>query len=390
MRIAVLTTHPIQYQAPLFRLLDRQPHVQFTALFCDEHGARPSFDGEFGKFIQYDVPLLEGYSHRFLRNFAPRPALSLTGLVNPAIMTSLATGEFDVLVVHGYNVLTNILALLGPRRRTRVLLRGESHLLQGRAIAKRAVKQVLLRTLFARVDHFLPIGTLNRAYYASYGVSDQHMTLAPYSVDNGRFASGSAQARRDPTTARQELGLPVHIPLFLFCAKLVPKKRPIDLLRAFSRVRPQAPCGLVYVGDGALAPELRREVDRLGLGRDVYFLGFRNQSELPAIYGAGDVLVLPSDVEPWGLVVNEAMACGMAVVISDHVGAGPDLVENSRVFPAGDVAALAAILRRLASQPDDLAAAKADASARIARWGLQQTAEGFMRGAEIALGGPVT
>jgi glycosyltransferase involved in cell wall biosynthesis len=385
MRLAVLSTHPIQYQAPLFRVLSQRPGVALTALFCDDHGVQPSFDPQFGRVIRYDVPLLDGYTHRFLRNIAPCPGLTSLGLVNPDVLRALVSQEFDAIVVHGYSYATSLLTLLGPRRRTRVLMRGESHLLPRRSLAKRVSKQLVLRPMFKRIDHFLPIGTLNWAYYSSYGVRSERMTLAPYSVDNSHFALGSAEARRNPSEARRRLGLPESVPLFLCSAKLIAKKRPFDALRAFADVRARAPCGLVYVGDGVLAEQLDVEIAKLGLQGDVYRLGFRNQSELPAIYGACDVLLMPSDYEPWGLVVNEAMACGMAVVVSDHVGAGPDLAEPEFIHRAGDYRQLSTMMARLATAPPELAEAKRRAGARILQWGLEETADGVLQGARAAI-----
>ena len=239
--------------------------------------------------------------------------------------------------------------------------------------------------MFKRIDHFLPIGTLNQDYYSSYGVDRERMTLAPYSVDNAHFARASEEARRSPSEARRQLGLPESVPLFLFAAKLIAKKRPFDALRELAQVRARTPCGLVYVGDGALAGDLEREIGNMGLERDVYRLGFRNQSELPAIYGACDVLLLPSDFEPWGLVVNEAMACGMAVVVSDHVGAGPDLAEPECIHRAGDCQQMATIMVRLAMNPRELEDAKRRAGERIDQWGLEETADGFLRGTTAAI-----
>jgi glycosyltransferase involved in cell wall biosynthesis len=385
MRLAALSTHPIQYQAPLFRALSSQPGIDFTALFCHDHGVRPSFDAQFGRVIRFDVPLVEGYTHRFLRNVAPRPSLAPTGLINPEVLVSLAKGEFDAVVVHGYAYVTALLALLGPRRRTRVLLRGESHLLPRRPLPKRFGKQIALRTLFSRIDHFLPIGTANAAYYASFGVAAERMTIAPYSVDNDYFSTRSAEARADRSRARRTLGLPPDVPLFLVAGKLTAGKAPLDVLRAFAGVRANTSCGLVYVGDGPLASRLDDEIARLGVA-DVYRLGFRNQSELPSIYGCCDVLVLPSHAEAWGLVVNEAMACGMTAIVSDHVGAAPDLADSDAIFPVGDVRQLYATMARLAADGEALAQAKARAARRIADWGIPQTAGALVRGARAALG----
>jgi glycosyltransferase involved in cell wall biosynthesis len=386
LRLGVLVSHPIQYQAPLYRLLSQRSDVALAVLFCDDHGAKPTLDREFGQVFQYDVPLLEGYEHRFLRNVAPRPGLRPAGLMNPEALSILRGGQLDALVVHGYNYLTCLAALLGPHGKTRVLLRGESQLLPHRRLAVRVAKQLALRPLFQRVDQFLAIGAASRDYFRAYGVPHERITIAPYSVDNAYFADRAAPARRDPAGARRRLGLPERGPLFLFAAKLIPKKRPLDALAGFLAARDAGPCGLVYVGSGELKEQLERAVAAAGAGDAVRLLGFRNQSELPEIYGACDVLVLPSDNEPWGLAVNEAFACGMAALVSDCVGAARDLIADPGcLFPPGDVARLGGAMRRIVAEPARLGALREAAASRVGRWGLAQTAEGFVQGAQLAI-----
>jgi glycosyltransferase involved in cell wall biosynthesis len=388
MRIAFLSTHPIQYQAPLFRALHRRPGVHVTALFCHPHGVEPSFDREFGRVIRYDVPLLEGYEYRFLRNLAVSPGLTPTGLINPGVARVLATGEFDALIVHGYSYLTSLLSLVAPRRRTRVLLRGESNLRHRRPPTRLLAKDLALRPLFRRVDGFLSIGSLNRDYYEAYGVAPERITLAPYSVDNDFFVERSAAATRDPGDARRRLGLPNREVLFASVAKLIAKKRPFDLLEAFAQARIADRAGLAYVGDGELRALLEERIRALGLQDSVKLLGFRNQTELPEIYGACDVLILPSDYEPWGLAVNEAMACGAAAFVSDQVGAGPDLVADPAcTFAVGDVGRLAEMMRGAVVDPAWRRQLRQRAAARIRGWGIEATADGVLAGVERALGG---
>lgn len=391
MRLAFLTTHPIQYQAPLFRALAGRPGVDLTVLFCHDHGVKPTYDEGYGRAIQYDVPLLGGYRHRFLPNVAPRPGLSFYGLVNPEILSIVRRNDFDAIIVHGYAYATALMAFLAPRARARLLLRGDSSIVArpppGRALAK----QFLLRGLFHRADQFLAIGSQNQAYYESYGVARERITLAAHSVDNAYFAERSRPARSNPAAARRQLGLPEQGILFVFAAKMVPKKRPLDLLDAFARAGLGPRAVLAYVGDGPLAGAVETRVRALGLGPSVRLLGFRNQSELPAILGASDVLVLPSDFEPWGLVVNEAMACGATAVVSDRVGAAPDLVDAEHVFPVGDIDRLAVVLRSMALGPEeDLQRSQARAFERIASWGIEQTTDGVLRGVEAALRRPIS
>ena len=227
MRLAYLVSHPIQYFAPLFRELARQPGVDFEAWFCVDHGVKPSFDREFGKQIQYDVPLLDGYSHRFLANASPRPKVSFTGQVNPGVSALMLSGRYDAVVAHGYASPTMLSAILGPRHaRTGLLLRGESNLQRNRSLPKRIVKEAALRLLFSRIDQFLAIGALSRAYYLHYGVDPEKVTVAPYSVDNDFFAARAESSAKARAATRERLGLSPERPLALVCSKLILRRGP--------------------------------------------------------------------------------------------------------------------------------------------------------------------
>ena len=212
------------------------------------------------------------------------------------------------------------------------------------------------------------------------------MTLAPFSIDNDYFADRARAARPDRARARSALRFPDDRPLFLCAAKLLRLKRPLDLLEAFAVARREHAAGLLYVGDGELRSVLLREIERRGLAADVKLTGFRNQSELPAIYAACDARGLPSENDAWGLVVNEAMASGLAIAVSDRVGCAPDLVrENGSVFPVGDTAALARVLLAWAADRARLERQKQASLSLIQTWGVRETADGFIAGAERAL-----
>ena len=386
LRIALVSSHPVPYHVPTYRELAARDDVDMEVLFTHDHGVSETFDAGFGRAVKFDVPLLEGYPHRFVRNISPRPGFSFMGQVNPEVPLAIARGDYDAVVVHGYNLATTFAAFVAPRaRRTRLLLRSESILLNPRSLATRAAKQGLLRTLFARVDHFLAIGTLSRRYFESYGVSSNRITLAPYTVDNDWFDRRSAEGRRNQRAVRERLGLPTDRVLFLYCSKLARHKRPLDVLRAFVKARSSA--GLVYVGDGEQMQELRAEIDRSGVSRDVYVLGFRNQSELPEIYGACDVFVLASEREPWGMVVNEAMASGMAICASDQVGSAYDLVtDNGAMFPVGDVVRLADLFANWARTPAEVERMKRSSAEHIRQWTARETAQGIVDGVRSAMG----
>lgn len=350
-RIAVLASHPIQYQAPLFRALAARPEIDLTVLFCSDSGLKAYRDEGFGQELKWDVPLLEGYRSEFLPNVSLRPNESrFWGLINPAVIRRLRKGNFDAVWLHGWARFTNWLAMLTAfASGIPVLLRGETTLLPTLPRWKKTLKQIVLKRLFKRISAFLAIGRYNAEFYEAYGVPKEKIFHVPYAVDNNFFLSKAKELSPRKNELKKELGIPDDLPVILFCGKLTPVKRPMDLLQAYVQVSKDTKCALVFVGNGSLRSELESYTRERNL-RHVYFTGFQNQTELPTFYAMADLLVLPSGFEPWGLVVNEAMCFGLPVIISDQVGAGGDLVQensNGFIYPWGDVITLAERLKVL-------------------------------------------
>lgn len=350
-RLAILTSHPIQYQAPLFRSLAQIKEVQTTVLFCSDSGAREYKDRGFGRTVKWDVPLLDGYFYEFVGNISPRPNVStFFGLINPGVVKWIRRGEFDALLVHGWVPFTYCLAILAAiRLGVPVILRGESNLLSRPGFLKATLKRQILSRLFKHISAFVAIGHGNVEFYESYGVPKEKIFLAPYAVDNEFFISTSRELVSRKNELRVELGIRNDQPVILFVGKLSKVKAPTDLLKAFAQVRKCRAASLIFVGDGELRAQLEELARRLSIA-DVIFAGFRNQSEIGKFYAMADVFVLPSVFEPWGLVVNEAMCFGLPVIVSDCVGAARDMVRdgiNGHVYHAGDVNSLADTLERV-------------------------------------------
>ncbi|MCA0303454.1 MAG: glycosyltransferase family 4 protein [Proteobacteria bacterium] len=358
-RIGYLVSHPIQYYAPLFRELAR--HCDLTVFYAHRQTAAGQADAGFGVAFEWDVDLLSGYDSRFLDNVARQPSTDrYFGCDTPGIAAEIERGRFDAFVVPGWALRSYWQAVQACRRLgIPVLVRGDSQLGRQRRRAVRMAKAVLFPWLLRRFDGFLYVGQRNRAYLEHYGVPAERLFFSPHCVDNDAFARASAQARaamppRPPGAPRR----------LLFVGKLIERKHPADLVRAAARID-DVPVEVAFAGSGELEPSLRQIAGEAGVAAT--FLGFRNQSELPAVYASADLLVLPSDgLETWGLVVNEAMACGVPAVVSDAVGCGPDLVEAGRtgaVFPLGDVGRLVtAITSVLALDP---AAVRRDVADRM-------------------------
>lgn len=355
-RLAVVNSHPIQYFAPLYRRLAGEPDIEITVYYCSRAGEEEYEDEGFGgESFSWDVPLLEGYDYRFLQNVRRgRKPGGFWSLTNPSIIPTLYRKRYDAVWFHGHAYASYLLGVVGALAAgSSLFMRCETHLDLDRPPLRRALRGPVMTQFYRLFDACLAIGTRNAEFYREHGVSQEQLFPVPYAVENRRFREGSRSARERPSQARKALGLPgPEVPVVLFLSKLIPRKRPMDLLKAFKRVseRGKGSLALAMVGGGPERQRLEAFVDQREVP-DVHFLGFRNQSELPDIYGACDIFVLPSENEPWGLVVNEAMCGGLPVVVTDEVGAAADLVregENGFKYPVGDVETLADKLAELA------------------------------------------
>ena len=389
LRLAALVSHPIQYQAPLFRSLAARVDIDFTTIFLSTHGLQPSFDPGFGRVIAYDVPLLEGYRSLMVRNRAPHPHTDrFFGAFNPGLVPVLARERFDALWVHGYAQASNWIAFAAAAAlRLPVLIRGDSQLLVERPLHVRGTRRVVLGGLFRAARGLLYIGEQNRRFYEWFGAAPSQLFFAPYGVDNAFFAERAQAARAggQREALRQRIGAAPDDVVILVVGKLMGFKRPVDVVQALARLDRRAV--VVFVGDGELRGNVEQALAETGVRGTV--TGFVNQSDLPDWYAAGDVAVLASDVEKWGLVVNEAMACGLPAVVSDLVGCAPDLVrpgETGTVFRARDPAALAAALRPLIAKPEACARLGAAARRLVARYDVTATADGIVAAAHAAAG----
>ena len=386
-RVAVVASHPIQYQAPWFRQLAQV--TDLTVFFCHRQSADDQARAGFGEAFEWDVPLLDGYRYEYLDNVSQAPGVGeFAGCDTPGIRHRLAAGRFDACIVNGWYLKSYLQAMRSARGLgMAVLVRGDSQLREPRGALKSALKYFPYRWMLAQIDAHLFVGQANREYLQHYGVRNENLFFAPHFVDNIRFANGADAAREDGEAARlrESWGAHPRAVIFGFAGKLVPEKRPDDFLAAIGRLaRQDAGVRGVIIGAGTEAPRLRERAESEGL--PVAFTGFVNQSALPAHYAAMDCLVVPSASESWGLVVNEAMAAGRPVILSDRVGCVPDLViegETGFSYPMGDVAALTdrmlTLRRTIRERAVELAGA---VSARIGEYTCERAVAGTLEALE--------
>lgn len=370
--LAILTTHPIQYQVPLWQALAREGSVPFEVWYMSDHGIRPSYDVQFGKSFSWDLDTLGGYPSRFLKINADANVarFNQVRLAEP-LGQLLKERKIGALWIQGWQVRAYWQAVWQAHAaRIPVWLRGESNDLKPTPAWKKRARRLLHGRLFSRVRDFLYIGQANRRLYESYGVRPERLHPAPYCVDNARFQQQAAKLSTQRAAVRREWGIPENALCLLFAGKFIPKKHPFDLIAAAKDARLLAlgrPLHLLFVGSGELSAELRAacrvcydgeavnsqpETSERGAGFPVAsFTGFLNQTEISKAYVAADCLVLPSDhEETWGLVVNEAMASGLPCIVSDACGCGEDLIAPLNPafrFSLGQPAALAAAILSL-------------------------------------------
>jgi glycosyltransferase involved in cell wall biosynthesis len=363
LRLAVLASHPVQYQAPLFRALAKR--VELKVFFAHRASPRDQAKAGFGTGFDWDVDLLQGYPHHFLYNVSRRPGLdSFKGCDTPEVGAQLRDGGFEALLVQGWHLKAYCQGIVAAKRQgIPVVVRGDSHLGTPRSLAVRTAKAIGYPLVMRLFDAALFVGERSRAYWLNYRYPASRLFFSPHCVDTVWFGErATAQAR---ATLRNRLGISPDAKLALFAGKLMESKRACDLVAAAVILKGQdRNVGIVVAGSGPAEKELLAAA--AGAKIDIYPLGFRNQSEMPGIYAASDFLVLPSENETWGLVANESIACGRPIVVADAVGCAPDLALDGsagRVFPTGNPAALAHAMVEMIDHPPTLAAIAAKSKA---------------------------
>ncbi len=336
MRIAIITTHPIQYYAPVFKLLAQ--HVDVKVFYTWGEQSLAKHDPGFGKIIKWDINLLEGYDYQWLTNVAPDPGShNFNGIINPDIIDIIESWNPDTILVYGWAYKSHLKVIRYFKSKKPLLFRGDSTLLNKKPGLKNLIRTIHLKWVYSHIDYALYTGTNNKAYYKKYGLKNSQLIFAPHAVDNSRFDTPFLV---EATELRSSLKIKNEAILLLFAGKFDPVKNIESLLSAFIHLN-HPDIHLLLVGNGVNEVKLKTEAAKSDIADKIHFMNFKNQSIMPVIYQSADVFCLPSISETWGLSVNEAMACGKAILVSDKVGCAVDLVKsnlNGFIHSAGSVA----------------------------------------------------
>ena len=380
LKLGILTSHPIQYQAPLFRELSSR--IDIHVYFAHKQTADEQAAAGFGTPFEWDVDLLTGYPQTFLKNCATLPKVNtFRGCDTPDIIEEINEGNFDAFLVMGWQLKCYWQAIRACHRfNVPVLVRGDSQLDTPRPWFKKLVKKILYRWLMRQFDGYLIVGQKAKEYLLHYGAPKSRMFFSPHFIDNEWFRKQAADSDRSETL--NSLGCDQKLKTILFVGKFIRKKRPADLVCAVAILKERCPdieVQVLFVGSGALEDEIKKVAHQSKV--PVVFAGFKNQSELPAIYSASDLFVLPSDGgETWGLVVNESMACGTPAIVSEMVGCAPDLIERGTtgaIFPVGDIECMATAMKEFLNKKQSNGVQKM-ISSKMSIYSVKTAADGVL------------
>ncbi|RUT07175.1 hypothetical protein DSM106972_024360 [Dulcicalothrix desertica PCC 7102] len=342
-KIAIITSHPIQYYAPWFSYITSNADFSIRVFYLWDFGITECVDAGFQKAFQWDIPLLTGYDYEFIPNVSPDAGIhNFWGLQNPTLVSQVKAYEPDAVLLMIYNYASIYRFILTwDARQAPLLFRGDSHRLLPPTGWKAWIRQKFISEVYRRFGACLYVGKANYDYFTYHHVPSDRLFFSPHAVDNHRFLASLTTAKQQATTWKKELDIPDNHKVILFAGKFEDKKRPLDLLQAFLRAELNQ-TSLLFVGAGPLEKELKLQAAGFS---NIYFAPFQNQTMMPRTYAAGDILVLPSYSahETWGLAINEAMCLSRPVIVSNLVGCAQDLVhpgKNGLTFPAGNVSAL--------------------------------------------------
>ncbi len=335
-KLAIITTHPIQYNAPFFKMLADRNNLLIKVFYTwSQTENHKKFDPGFGENIKWDIPLLDGYDFTFVKNISNKPGSHhYNGIDNPTLNNEIENWGANIVLVYGWAFKSHFKAMRYFKNKIPVLFRGDSTMLNNFSIIKLIIRKLWLKYVYNNIDYALYVGKKNKEYFLTNGVSENKLLFMPHAIDNKRFEP-SKNNIDNGSKLRESLKIKFNEKVILFAGKLEENKNALLLLNAFQKIKSDN-IKLLIVGNGK---ELETLKNNFGSNGNIIFLNFVNQQQMPALYAASNLFILPSISETWGLTLNEAMAAGKAVIASDGCAGAFDVIEhteNGFVFKNND------------------------------------------------------
>ena len=330
-KIAIVTTHPIQYYAPWFRLLAERGKCQVKVFYTWSQSKESVQDRTFGKEVKWDIPLLEGYDYEFVENVSKKPGSHhFFGIDCPDLIPKIEKFHPDAILIFGWNFITNLRVLRHFKGKIPVWFRGDSTLLNETGGYKTRLRRIVLKKVYSYVDKAFYVGEQNKAYFIKHNLKQDQLVYAPHAIDNKRFDDNvSNQYEAKALKWKEELGYNAEDIIVLYAGKFESVKQLEFLLEAVLKANENRskPIKLLMVGSGPLEEKLKGMASG---NLNIQFLGFQNQTQMPIVYRLGSIFCLSSKSETWGLAINESMASGKPAIVSSKVGCAKDLITNNK------------------------------------------------------------
>ncbi len=349
-KLAIISTHPIQYNAPLFQMLTNRAKISIKVFYTWENSQKSVYDRKFQRNIEWDIPLLENYDYQFVKNIAKEQGSHhWRGIINPTLVQDIENWQADAVLIFAWNFHSHFKVMRYFKGTIPVLFRGDSTLLDETGGLKTLLRRLFLKFVYRYIDYALYVGRNNKKYFSKHGVSDNRLVFAPHSVDSERFMRVLDAGNTQVNKWKEELKLSDEDIVFLFAGKFEAKKNPLFIIELAKKLRNHK---FILAGSGHLEDKIKSESSVLS---NVILLPFQNQSVMPVLYRLADAFILPSKGpgETWALSINEAMACGRAIFASNKVGSAIDLVENGKngfIFDTNNTSELIRLIKGLNKQ----------------------------------------
>lgn len=365
-RLAIISTHPIQYHAPVFRLLAQRGRVDLK-VFYSQPPEQTRFDKGFGRVVQWDIPLLEGYASEQVPH-------------KKELIRAVEAFQPDAVMVFGWNFPGHLAAMRYFKGKVPVWFRGDSTLLDEKPGWRRWVRRAVLTWVYRHVDKAFYVGANNKDYFLAHGLREDQLVFAPHAVENERFMDPAHDEKA--LEWREALGFRPDDFVLLYAGKFEPVKNLAFLIQGVKQYNNQAPkpIHLLLVGNGPLEQSLK---DLAAGDPAIHFLPFQNQSMMPVVYRLGNCYCLCSVSETWGLAVNEALACGRPVLVSDKVGCARDLANRSpvgHIFKASSPESLQSAIEETLRDIRLTGDTREQAIEQIKGWNMEEIAKALENG----------
>lgn len=386
MKIAKIVHIPTPYRNPLYKQIAEQIGSKNLKVFYLDSTAKGAFKWQLEQDNGFQEKIMPKLSPDFMDDWP------FIGRINPSIFSELNNFKPDVIIVHGYSHATFLMAFLWAKiNKIPYVIGGEmEHLsLNKRQALARIVRDIIIKFVYSNAAYIMTMGTTGDKWCEHFGFPKEKLTRAPYVSDNEFFKENSILTPEDKKELRKKYNIPENNFVFISVSRLVAVKQLDKQIKAFNRLQEQYKNTTMFiVGNGEQEEYLKN------LAKDnenIIFAGGLQKPDVARMLGVSDCFVLNSNYEPWGLVVNEALACSLPVISTDMVGSYLDLCKDGlngyivNAFNDNENELFKAMEKMVKAPMETIAEMRSCSNKIISTWGYKEAVEGYIESARKAI-----